>query len=1055
MPIFGKGKKEEQTERPVIERISSGRWDNPLASVIASPTDEVILIRDGKVIDTFTEEKLRTREGVTGTLSAIIGAGKDVTVLRVDLRPFKVEMSFGEHPPPVNAEPIPYAAPDSTGEHASMGIVLEVVVDDDNVSKMMWLSGTETLTQSEIQDHLTPQIFAAIQPIIAGSEINTLRTTEGVLSLETEMREKLRDEAEYYGLQVRDLSVIWGASERPRPQAADVPGEPQGATPARGVQPSARQETREPLFDKPFPPPLEKPATPSKPLMSQITRGPYALVVAAAILILAGLVITSTRDEPATQMTSAADTGSSSQEAAKSKSSETNSGSESSSEKAAAAPKGSTETTESDSKSADSQPESPGQQVQDSSDPDTPKNAASDDSKSGEVPAGNPVSAVDSESVSSDSKIAFASDRDGNYEVYVMDADGSNQTRLTSNSAYDSYPSWSPDGLKITFASDRDGNREIYVMNADGSDQTQLTSNGVGTHPSWSPDGSKIAFTSERDGNREVYVMDPDGADQTRLTTAGGTHPSWSLDGSKIAFMSERSFEIYVMDADSSNQTQLTSNGAYDETPSWSPDGSKIAFASDRDGSFEIYMMDADGSNQTRLTSNTAYDFDPSWSLDGSNIAFASERDGNFEIYVMDADGSNQVRLTSNSLDDRYPDWWGPTDVTLAAAQDSNAVTSGGVPTPTPAPAIDNPIPSDYWTNGPEIPKTTQQHATNYRRKLGNSWVEKGTERKREGAGLAQLDDGRIILVGGKHESKTASTSMVDIFDPISNQWQEAAPMKHARSEPSAVTLTDGRVFVLGSRASAEIAKNAEIYDPVSDSWSDAGTSAFLRFSPVLTVLPNNQVLVLGRIPPDTTPDINAVEIFDPSSVTFYRTADLAVSRPGRPTATLMDDSSVLVLGGGGDAAGRFIPSSGTFEVIGETNWNSHQTASLLEDGRILLTGHGIGKSENFTNFVIFDPKTSKATELYFKGNFDLFTEGNASATAFALDDGRVVITGKGRGAYGMAVTIDLSKEDGDESRYRSTPSGRYVGPKPSSILLDDGRIMLIAASGEPWFYTP
>ncbi len=223
MPIFGRGKKEEQEERPVIERLSSGRWDVPLASVIASPTDELILIRDGEVIDTFTEEKLQAREGVGGTLRAMIGAGREVTVLRVDLRPFKVEMSFGEHPPPVNAEPTRYVAPDSTDEHASMGIVLEVVVDEKNVSKAMWLSGTETLTQSEIQDHLTPQIFSAIQPIIAGSEIRTLRTTEGVISLETEMREKLRDEAEYYGLLVRDLSVIWGASDRPRPQAADVP----------------------------------------------------------------------------------------------------------------------------------------------------------------------------------------------------------------------------------------------------------------------------------------------------------------------------------------------------------------------------------------------------------------------------------------------------------------------------------------------------------------------------------------------------------------------------------------------------------------------------------------------------------------------------------------------------------------------------------------------------------------------------------------------------------------------------------------------------------------
>ncbi len=282
MPIFGKDKKEE---RPVIELLSSGRWDAPLASVIASPTDEIILIRDGEVIDTFTEEKLQAREGVGGTLRAMIGAGREVTVLRVDLRPFKVEMSFGEHPPPVNAQPIRYAAPDSTGEHASMGIVLEVVVDPDEASKAMWLSGTETLTGSEIQDHLTPQIFAAIQPIIAGSEISTLRTTEGVISLETEMREKLRDEAEYYGLLVRDLSVIWGASERRRAQAEGEQEEPQTATPGRSAQPSARQETREPIFDKPFPPPSAKPATDWDSTMPQTVRKPKSVSFASAIAL--------------------------------------------------------------------------------------------------------------------------------------------------------------------------------------------------------------------------------------------------------------------------------------------------------------------------------------------------------------------------------------------------------------------------------------------------------------------------------------------------------------------------------------------------------------------------------------------------------------------------------------------------------------------------------------------------------------------------------------------------------------------------------------------------
>ena len=129
---------------------------------------------------------------------------------------------------------------------------------------------------------------------------------------------------------------------------------------------------------------------------------------------------------------------------------------------------------------------------------------------------------------------------------------------------------------KIAFRSESEGNSEIYVMDADGSSQTNLTSDPAGDEtPAWSPDGSRIAFTSDREGNFEIYVMDADGSDLTRLTNdpaADGT-PAWSPDGSRIAFTSDRdgNFEIYVMDADGSGQTNLTNNAARDGTPTWSP----------------------------------------------------------------------------------------------------------------------------------------------------------------------------------------------------------------------------------------------------------------------------------------------------------------------------------------------------------------------------------------------------------------------------------------------------------------------------------------------------
>jgi len=273
----------------------------------------------------------------------------------------------------------------------------------------------------------------------------------------------------------------------------------------------------------------------------------------------------------------------------------------------------------------------------------------------------------------SEGKIAFCSSLDGNWEIYVMDADGSNQTRLTNNPAYDMDPSWSPNGERIAFWSHRDGNWEIYVMNADGSGQTRLTYNlASDTYPDWSPDGKRIAFHSNRDGNWEIYVMDADGSSQTRLTNNPGNdwEPAWSPDGKRIAFhfcgTGQSNGDIYVMDADGSNRTRLTATPADEQDPAWSPDGTKIAFESDAGGDYEIYVMKADGSNQIRLTRNSTMDSTPSWSPDGTELVFArgscwtidlEECPGKSEIYIMDADGGNEQRITNNLFEDDMPDW--------------------------------------------------------------------------------------------------------------------------------------------------------------------------------------------------------------------------------------------------------------------------------------------------------------------------------------------------------------------------------------------------------------
>jgi Tol biopolymer transport system component len=266
---------------------------------------------------------------------------------------------------------------------------------------------------------------------------------------------------------------------------------------------------------------------------------------------------------------------------------------------------------------------------------------------------------------SASSPIAFESNRDGNYEIYVMSVDGSGQTRLTGNAAVDVDAAWSPDGTKLAFESDRVNGEtsEIYVMDADGSDQRRLTANPAqDRNPKWSPFGTRIAFESNRDGDYEIYVMRAGaGGGRIKLTAnpARDSDPAWSPDGTKIAFESERdgNDEIYVMNADGSRPIRLTADPAGDVNPAWSPDGEKIAFESDRDGNHELYVMNADGNDQTRLTANAARDSDAAWSPDGRRIAFASDRAGDLEIYVMDADGDDQTRLTNSPGEDLVPSW--------------------------------------------------------------------------------------------------------------------------------------------------------------------------------------------------------------------------------------------------------------------------------------------------------------------------------------------------------------------------------------------------------------
>jgi TolB protein len=272
--------------------------------------------------------------------------------------------------------------------------------------------------------------------------------------------------------------------------------------------------------------------------------------------------------------------------------------------------------------------------------------------------------------------IAFTSDRDGDFEIYVMNPDGSAQTNLTNNPASDSNPVWSPDGTKIAFQSNRTVTTDVYVMDAHGTVLRNLTNSNPNScyEPTWSPDGTKIAFGCTPPwggGYGNLYWMNADGTgDMHKLTDNVNKFPSafapaWSPDGTKIAFsqsLNDSITEIYVIrDLDPLSLEKITKNGINSMRPDWSPDGTQIVFERGPAGSSNVWVMNPNGSDQTNLTNNNPgqINVSPRWSPDGTQIVFESyyHSGGRYQIYVMNGNGTNPINISNSSNNDHFPDW--------------------------------------------------------------------------------------------------------------------------------------------------------------------------------------------------------------------------------------------------------------------------------------------------------------------------------------------------------------------------------------------------------------
>ena len=249
----------------------------------------------------------------------------------------------------------------------------------------------------------------------------------------------------------------------------------------------------------------------------------------------------------------------------------------------------------------------------------------------------------------------------GNWEIYVMNADGSGQHRVAPSRAGENWPWWLPDG-RLSFTSNRTGEERIFTVQPDGTELEELPVDltYVASPIKWSADGSQIYYASSIDGLEQLYEADADGSNPRRITEIadGTSYPDWSPDGSKVVFTnrSHGPAVIYSINTDGTDLQRLTfDQDATEEWPVWSPDGTQIAFAHhSNDGEGGIFIMDADGGNLRRLTDGGSWvDSAPDWSPDGTRIAFGREGD----VWVVNVDGAGLRQLTDSPYFDENPVW--------------------------------------------------------------------------------------------------------------------------------------------------------------------------------------------------------------------------------------------------------------------------------------------------------------------------------------------------------------------------------------------------------------
>ncbi len=244
-------------------------------------------------------------------------------------------------------------------------------------------------------------------------------------------------------------------------------------------------------------------------------------------------------------------------------------------------------------------------------------------------------------------RIAFANNRTGHKEIWVMDYDGDAVKRLTDNRSISLLPRFSPDGRNLAYTSYKDGNPDLWMLDLEtGHSRIFSNEQGLNIAGGFSPDGTKILMTLSRGKSPNLYLRETVGsAAPERLTSHFGADstPTFSPDARQVAFVSDRSGnpQIHVLDIPTKKITRLTGLNWCD-APAWSPTGEWIAFAgrAHNKDKMDIFLVDITGGQLRQLTHGEGSNEDPAWSPDGRFLAFSSTRGKRSQIWVMDADGS-------------------------------------------------------------------------------------------------------------------------------------------------------------------------------------------------------------------------------------------------------------------------------------------------------------------------------------------------------------------------------------------------------------------------------